>query len=238
MIYRVPLERLAHFSSPRMMRLACDMCDEVWVRSCWEETAIKATGTSTKISKINLSVPETLIQHSIQETKRDIDFLFVGHFDDPRKNIKNLISAVQELGSKLTIVGSGNVNFLNKKKASKNWNSSYEILGRVSDEELRTIYQRTKVVCLPSLYEGVGLSAMEGLANGAKIIITSVGGTTDYFSQHVVYVDKPKSIAHIKRALETVQESTRLDDTLRLEFLSKFSEKTLAEKFSQSRFFD
>lgn len=236
-LYRVPVELLAHLSSPRAMRLACDLCDEVWVRSIWEEDAIKATGTNTKISKVKLSVSETVIQNSVKGIERDIDYLFVGHFDDPRKNVRNLISALESVGLKLSIVGSGDETFLSNYKSSSRWRSAYEILGRVSDEELNLLYQRAKVVCLPSFYEGVGLAAMEGFANGAKILITSVGGARDYFSENAVYINQPDSVECIKLALKEVGEARKLNCSYRHKFLSRFSEQALAEKFLQSNFF-
>ena len=47
--------------------------------------------------------------------------------------------------------------------------------GKIS-EDLIKLYARSKVLCLPSLFEGVGLVALEAACYGAKIAITQIGG--------------------------------------------------------------
>ena len=112
-----------------------------------------------------------------------------------------------------------------------------ELYGQLSDKELINVYQRTKVVCLPSTYEGVGLSAMEGLANGAKVLITSVGGTRDYFSSSATFVHNPYQNASIVKALKSAQYKPYLSDIERIAFVNKYSEFNLSIKLSEKSFF-
>ena len=104
LIYRIPIEKLKIFSSPRLMRIGCDKSNSVWVRSKWEYRAIKATGTKTKIKIIPLAIP-MIINENLYDIKKDIDFIFVGHLDDPRKNIIRLIKSVSGISKEINIVG-------------------------------------------------------------------------------------------------------------------------------------
>jgi glycosyltransferase involved in cell wall biosynthesis len=45
-------------------------------------------------------------------------------------------------------------------------------LGRVTDEELRSLYERAALFVLPSLYEGFGLAVLEAWQVGCPILIT------------------------------------------------------------------
>jgi glycosyltransferase involved in cell wall biosynthesis len=45
-------------------------------------------------------------------------------------------------------------------------------LGRVTDEELRSLYKRAALFVLPSLYEGLGLPVLEAWQLGCPILVT------------------------------------------------------------------
>lgn len=47
-----------------------------------------------------------------------------------------------------------------------------EILGRLTDEELRAAYQSAWVFCLPSEYEGFGIPYAEAMASGVPVVAT------------------------------------------------------------------
>ncbi|MGE0877285.1 MAG: glycosyltransferase family 4 protein [Acidimicrobiia bacterium] len=44
------------------------------------------------------------------------------------------------------------------------------VFGRVSDEELRSLYQRAWAFCLPSTYEGFGVPYIEAMASGTPVV--------------------------------------------------------------------
>ncbi len=56
-------------------------------------------------------------------------------------------------------------------------------------EILRSAYLACEAFLLPSLLETPGLAALEAAAMGAKVVVTSVGSTREYFENMVHYVD-------------------------------------------------
>ena len=57
---------------------------------------------------------------------------------------------------------------------------SVQSLGRISDVELRALYNRCSVFMLTSRYEGWGLPAAEAMACGAAVVSTRNGGTEEF----------------------------------------------------------
>ena len=112
-LYRIPFEKCKLVFSPRALKKACDYSDNVWVRSEWEKESIKSTGTKATITIIPLIIP-LKVNLNLEGTKKDIDFLFVGNIDDPRKNVKNLVTACSKTGKKLTLVGRSTERKLNE----------------------------------------------------------------------------------------------------------------------------
>jgi glycosyltransferase involved in cell wall biosynthesis len=52
-------------------------------------------------------------------------------------------------------------------------------LGHVSGERLAALYSGAVAACVPSLYEGFGLPALEAMACGAPVLATDVGGVQE-----------------------------------------------------------
>lgn len=229
LFYRLPFEKARLIFSPRSLRIGCDKSDSVWVRSNWEKKAILNTGTKTPIHVIPLIIP-IKIDQSLEGLKKDIDFLFVGHIDDPRKNVINLIKAVSELKKTITLVGRISKNKLKYlKKLSSELDVSIDYLGHVNDKSLSEIYARTKVLCLPSHYEGVGLVAMEAITYGAKLSITSIGGTKYYFKEKADFIQFPKIVADIKKTLSHSYEKSIDYAKIDFEFFKIYSSSRIAK---------
>jgi len=74
-------------------------------------------------------------------------------------------------------------------------------LNYVSKGELVWLFRNCNVFALPSLYEGVGLAALEAAYYGAEVVVSTVGGAPDYFDGIGHFAD-PYSVSSISEALE------------------------------------
>lgn len=92
---------------------------------------------------------------------RSIPFLYVGRANDKRKRfslIKEAFNEYKEINSTLIICGSENPNF-----------GFYN--GIVSDEDLNLIYNSSKFLLFPSIFEGLGLPMIEAMIAGCIPIV-------------------------------------------------------------------
>ena len=99
---------------------------------------------------------------------------------DPHKNVTGLISAYAKLPSNLRAAHqlfvicpgpSEGISELNQYAKDKGLTADELVLtGFISDSDLITLYNSCKVFCLPSLYEGFGLPALEAMQCGAATI--------------------------------------------------------------------
>ena len=125
----------------------------------------------------------------------------VSFLADKRKNVERLILSAKKYGFNLKLAGKLRNNseriWLEENISGCN---NIEYLGFLSDEELIKHYKEAKVFALPSLYEGVGLVALEAAIYGCKIVITNQGGPKEYYNG-LAKVVNPKSIDEIGQAI-------------------------------------
>jgi glycosyltransferase involved in cell wall biosynthesis len=125
--------------------------------------------------------------------------LFVGT-PEPRKNLARLVSAMiilRERGfsEKLVVVGAGG------------WGDGIpagpgiHTTGRVTDEELHTLYANATCLALPSLHEGFGLPALEAMAAGTPVVAGRSGALPEVTGGAAVLVD-PQSATAIAEGIE------------------------------------
>ncbi len=160
--------------------------------------------------------------------------LNVGHIGPERKNVLNLIRALKTVDHPAVIIGRITPGPYGERciaEAKKNSNILI-IDGLKNDSDmLASAYAAADVFALPSTFETPGIAALEAALAGAKIVITPVGGTKDYFDAMAEYVNpsSPDSIRNgIERALNA-PKTAALKEHIKREFLwSRVAEKTLA----------
>jgi alpha-1,3-rhamnosyl/mannosyltransferase len=83
-------------------------------------------------------------------------------------------------------------------------------VGRVTDEELHTLYANATCLALPSLHEGFGLPALEAMAAGTPVVAGRSGALPEITGGAAILVD-PQSVTAIADGIErAVSERGRL----------------------------
>ena len=123
---------------------------------------------------------------------------------DPRKNLERLVEAHMTLPARvrashpLVIVGGRNPA---TGEVSLPEVPDIRLLGRISDQELATLYATSSLVAFPTLDEGFGLPAVEALAAGASLLVSDIPVMHWVCREFASYVD-PLSVDGIARGLQ------------------------------------
>jgi glycosyltransferase involved in cell wall biosynthesis len=141
--------------------------------------------------------------------------LFVGNVM-PHKNLLRLVEAFADavvgIAGRLVIRGWGraaHVRALQERIAALGIADRVEWRRYATDDELPDLYRRARMLVLPSLYEGFGLTALEAMACGTPVVVSSRSSLPEVVGDAGVFVDAEDrvSIAAAIRRLFT-------DDTL------------------------
>ncbi len=107
-----------------------------------------------------------------------------------------LASALAESGVKLVITGGFGGRAFREMSAQMLPEPALYI-GRVSDEELKALYQSTSCFVFPSRYEGFGLPVAEAMACGCPVVASDIPVLRELFPQGALFCDplSPDDIA-------------------------------------------
>ena len=131
------------------------------------------------------------------------------------KNLKALGALARYLASRdipLVIVGSlGGIVFQTSGEAGLPQPACY--IGRVTDGELKALYENAGCYVFPSLYEGFGLPAVEAMACGCPVVAADIPALRETCGTAAHYADptNPAAIAaKVREVLDDPGLSTRL----------------------------
>jgi len=111
--------------------------------------------------------------------------LFVGRFNDPRKNIPLLLNAITTIVQKqhpitLDIVGSDDPTALVSMLKKHQLHQHVCIHAHASQDTLLTLLQSADLFVIPSQQEGLCIAALEAMACGCPVISTKCGGPEEF----------------------------------------------------------
>jgi glycosyltransferase involved in cell wall biosynthesis len=87
------------------------------------------------------------------------------------------------------------------------------LIGYVSDEERRWLYEHAESVLVPSPYEGFGFPVLEGFAAEVPVITVTQGGVAEVADTAAYMVDAA-SVPAFAEALERITSERQLKTTL------------------------
>ena len=143
---------------------------------------------------------------------------------EPRKNHLGLIKAFH------TVVQRGNTQAILAIAGGKGWlyeetqqavkdlqlENRVRFLGRVSDQELITLYSLADIFAFPSFFEGFGIPPLEAMACGAPVITSNASSLPEVAGDAALLID-PHNTEAIAEALERLLD----DEDLRKELQQK-----------------
>ena len=134
--------------------------------------------------------------------------------------------------------GSGYHKELEKIIEDKSMSECVELLGAVSEQEIRQGLEEAHIFALASLNEGVPVAVMEAMAMEVPTIVTNVGGTSELIDDGadavLVQSEKPEEMADaIAQVLQNPELALSLSQQSRKKILAKFSHSRSAETLAQ-----
>lgn len=80
------------------------------------------------------------------------------------------------------------------------------LIGKITDEELQTLYQMAELFVFPSLYEGFGYPPLEAMNQGCPVVASHRGSILEICEDAVEYVDSTDPIS-IRKGILNVQNN-------------------------------
>lgn len=139
--------------------------------------------------------------------------LFVGNLL-PHKNLARLVDAVAQVRRvvpvRLTLIGHGRRREVSAlADLARRTAVPVELRGFVADEDLAAWYRAARVVVLPSLAEGFGLTALEAMACGSAVIVSRIPPLVELVADAGLVVD-PTDTGALAGAIGRVVGDDRL----------------------------
>ena len=123
--------------------------------------------------------------------------LFVGTVE-PRKNLKGLIAALDELPDAPLLVVAGASGWGD---AGGEPHPGVKFLGFIPSDDLAGLYAGACVFCYPSTREGYGLPVLEAMAQGTPVV-TSRGTATEEVAGDAAVLIDPLDVKDIARGID------------------------------------
>lgn len=162
-----------------------------------------------KISVVYNSVPSSF-KEQIKKDEHEDYALAVGSLD-PRKNLSTLIKAFDSIKGtnlKLFVIGSTNSKIFRNELPDFD-KKKILFLGRVSDEELASLYANAKMFIYPTLYEGFGIPNIEAMYFSTAVITSDIPVTREVCKDAAYYVN-PLDPNAIQQAVLTLENDEAL----------------------------
>lgn len=143
-----------------------------------------------------------------EELEMDKPFvLYVGN-NKPHKNVQRLLQAFIQLPSNYELI------LVSPEKSFPVINHPrVKYLFNVSEERLCLLYKKAKLLMLPSLYEGFGLTPLEAMSFGCPVVASFAASIPEVCGEAAYYVD-PYDVRSIYLGMKKVLENSALSEQL------------------------
>lgn len=158
------------------------------------------------------------------------DFWLVVSALEPYKRVDLAVDAARAAGARLVVAGDGSL----RRSLSRRAGPGVEWLGRVSDERLRDLYRRARLLVFPQV-EDFGIVAVEAQACGLPVVARRAGGALDSVVPDVTgaFFEAPDAEAIVAAARECPDPADPTVAAACREHARRFSPERFDEKMWQ-----
>lgn len=206
------------------MSRSLDRADSVIAVSNWTGEQLKANYSvpSEKLTIIPNSVDRKFAGSSVDRCNEyDRPYLLsIGHLEK-RKNFETLVRAFSKVADSwdglLVLVGKDQGSLQSIKAIAESTGVSDRLIlkSSVSYEELIGLYTNSEIVICPSLYEGFGITVLEGMAAGRPVIATGIPPHIEVAGNAALLVDPlEEPVDGFSRGILQILNNSELAKTL------------------------
>ncbi|MBD2570818.1 glycosyltransferase family 4 protein [Anabaena lutea] len=190
----------------------CEQADLIIVLSdVAKKTFVQAGFEPTKVKVVTPFI-DTNRFHSTLKPDQIFRVLYVGTIE-PRKGVPYLVQAFLQAdipNSELLIIGGASTRGLRKfmtETLQKNTNIKQEFWNFSQDDPTR-VFGKSSVLVLPSVEDGFGLVALEAMACGLPVIVTSNCGAADVINNGINgFITPPRDVKTMANQLRFLAEN-------------------------------
>jgi glycosyltransferase involved in cell wall biosynthesis len=173
----------------------------------------------------------------MKRVKQDY-LLYVGNAF-PHKNLQFLIKSFLKISKlkpkwQLVLVGEidGFYRSLQEMTQELGLENKIIFLGKVSDQELKNLYQNALMYVFPSLCEGFGLPGLEAMQNNLPVISSDASSLPEIYGNAALYFNSRNSEELVKAVLELGQNKKLRKEMIKKgrQRIKKFSWQKCAQK--------
>jgi len=162
-----------------------------------------------------------------ENSKLDSNFYLAVSTISPRKNFLNIVKSFSEVlkvnkDLRLKIVGNKGWQYKTVFEEIENLGISknVDILGYVSDEKLRQLYNCAIALVFPSFYEGFGIPPLEAMKSGCPVISSNTSSLPEVVGDAAILID-PYDIKSLTKAMLEIKNNDNLRKSLILKGLNQ-----------------
>lgn len=177
---------------------------------------------------------QTLIDNTKAKYNLPTNFILnVGTIEE-RKNLLNLVKAIQNIGIKLVVVGGDKSDYAKKVKqyiTDNNLSDKVLFLKNVALKELAIIYKLANVFVYPSIFEGFGIPIIEALYSKTAVITSKDGCFNEAGGGNSIYIN-PSDTLEIETAIKQILNNPTLKKEMEekgLIFVQKFNDDVIVK---------
>jgi len=140
-----------------------------------------------------------------------------------RKNIKWIIEYAAKNTESLFVISGSSLNTVKVDELSGSIPSNVILPGYLSDEKVKALMTKCRAFIHPAYYEGFGLTPLEALSCGARIIISKAASLPEIYGNTAHYIDPFNTDVNLEELLKQPVEPPD-------EILNKYSYDTSARQ--------